>query len=187
MSASDISRDMENRLHRWGAWRRRQNSTGTGAGNSVLARLHGEGAAVVRGEAGTKRALESATQARKALIARIQEAQAAGDQDAFDRLRAQVKAMPKTLADMPFAATIHGSGPRHEPDCPDEEITERFYLAQAPHLQQVMRRNYCSRRYGWSQEQHAQAMGIGYSTFKNHLSDIRRRLYRWLWEGERNG
>lgn len=163
---------LEMRLERWARWRKDADSIPTGGYHNPLAALHGEGAEMDRSTVATKSCKDSMNQVRDSLKRRLKEAKASGDDVRVARLKRQLKNFPSTIAAMPWASLIHGTGARPDPDCPEEEETELAVAALMESLKRVVHIEF--RMYG-PQPDKAKKLGYSRATYQ-------RRLYEALTE-----
>ena len=162
---------LESRLERWARWRTDANRVPTGGYPNPLAGLVGEGKEVDRGSRSVKRSLDAMRQIRQSLTERIK---AAGDdQDEIERLKRVRRKFPTTPTALPWASLIHGTGPRPDPDCPEEEETELAVAALMVSLQTVVHMEY---RRDLPQEQKAKELGYARTTYRRRLEEAHREI-----------
>lgn len=159
---------LEMRLERWARWRKDADAIPTGGYHNPLAALHGEGAEMDRSTVATKSCKDSMNQVRDSLKRRLKEAKASGDDVRVARLKRQLKNFPSTIAAMPWASLIHGTGARPDPDCPEEEETELAIAALMPTMKRIIHTEF--RHYG-PQNLKAKAMGYDWERYKRLLQE----------------
>lgn len=176
---------LEARLERWARWRSDANRAPTGGYPNPLAGLVGEGKEVERSSRAVRSSMNTMRQIRSSLQDRIKAAkeilkaaeEAEEDptaaQEVLDNLKRLLSKYPTTPTALPWASLIHGTGPRPDPDCPEEEETELAVAALMPTLRRVVHVEY---RVHLPQPVKAKEMGYSLATYKRRLSEARQEL-----------